>query len=70
MECMTLAIQALPPAAAPDLEELRLRYPPVGCWGPTCVAQSPTVLPERILTMPPTLTSSWLLSRTFSKKTA
>ena len=35
-------MQTLAPQAQPDLEQLRMAYPPIGCWAPTCVIQAGT----------------------------
>ncbi len=29
-------VEEMPPMAQPSAEELRMEYPPVGCWAPTC----------------------------------
>ena len=30
-------VRAMPPVPLPDLEELRMALPVVGCWNPQCV---------------------------------
>jgi len=30
-------VERMAPVAQPSAEELRMKYPPIGCWGPTCV---------------------------------
>ncbi len=37
VSCVMGDVEALPSVAGPSVEELRMQYPGIGCWAPTCV---------------------------------